>query len=82
MPVFGARLSQPSADANYRGTNCGRSSEINKTIKRKNFIVMAIFKEEVEIDAPTQVGLVVTGPVTGVGAGAQSATTGPRSREV
>jgi hypothetical protein len=43
---------------------------------------MAIFKEEVEIDAPTQVGLVVTGPVTGVGAGAQSATTGPRSREV
>jgi hypothetical protein len=27
------------------------------------------FTDEVEIDAPTQVGLVVTGPVTGVGAG-------------
>ena len=39
-----------------------------------------IFNEEVEINAPDQVGLVVTGPVTGVGAGAQLATTGAGGR--
>jgi len=48
---------------NYKGKNGGRASETNKTIKRKNFIVMPIFKEEVEIDAPNQVGLVVKVPL-------------------
>ena len=41
---------------------------------------MPTFKEQVEIDAPDQVGLVVTGPVTGVGAGAQLTTTGTGGR--
>ncbi len=41
---------------------------------------MTKFTDEVEIDAPTQVGLVVTGPVTGVGAGAQLTTTGTGGR--
>jgi len=41
---------------------------------------MTKFTDEVEIDAPTQVGLVVTGPVAGVGAGAQLATTGTGGR--
>jgi hypothetical protein len=41
---------------------------------------MPTFKEKVEIDAPDQVGLVVTGPVTGVGAGAQLATAGTGGR--
>ena len=56
--------------------NQGRSNETNKTIKEK-FVIMGspkpppqIFNEEVEINATDQVGLVVTGPVTGVGAGA------------
>jgi hypothetical protein len=38
------------------------------------------FTDTVEIDAPTQLGLVVTGPVTGVGAGAQLTTTGTGGR--
>ena len=37
---------------------------------------MPTFKEKLEIDAPDQVGLVVTGPVTGVGAGVQLTTAG------
>ena len=41
---------------------------------------MTKFTDEVEIDAPTQVGLVVTGPVAGVGAGAQLTTTGTGGR--
>jgi len=38
------------------------------------------FTDTVEIDAPTQVGLVVTGPVAGVGAGAQLTTKGTGGR--
>jgi len=41
---------------------------------------MPTFKEKVEIDAPDQAGLVVTGPVTGVGAGVQLATVGTGGR--
>ena len=41
---------------------------------------MTKFTDEVEIDAPTQVGLVVTGPVAGAGAGAQLTTTGTGGR--
>jgi hypothetical protein len=42
--------------------------------------VMPTFNEKVEIDAPDQVGLVVAGPVTGVGAGAQLRTAGTGGR--
>ena len=38
------------------------------------------FTDTVEIDAPTRVGLVVTGPVAGVGAGAQLTTKGTGGR--
>ena len=41
---------------------------------------MTKFTDAVEIDAPTQVGLVVTGPVAGVGAGAQLTTSGTGGR--
>ena len=41
---------------------------------------MPTFKEKVEIDAPDQVGLVVTGPVTGVGGGVQLTTVGTGGR--